>query len=153
MPATLSSNSGEAQFVVELGAPAEYATNAGFESSIHIRGQCWGRDHPFPFSASVGGLWLRSADLAALRDHIARWTALPLDRLDAGSLIADFELASLPGQSVYVCFGPRPDTISHLNPVISIVFSVDALYGEYHFVTDQSCLSLFAQELSEALAG
>jgi hypothetical protein len=34
-----------------------------------------------------------------------------------------------------------------MNPVVTIAFSVGALRGEFHFVTDQSCLTLFAQDL------
>lgn len=153
MSATLSSNSGEGQFVIELGASAEYACDHGFESSVHFRGRHWDGDHTFPFSTSIDGVWLRSADLTALRDHIARWTRRPLDLLTGEDLSSDFELAGLPGQSIRVRFGPRPDTISDLNPVVSITFSAGDLKGEFHFVTDQSCLALFARELSVDLVG
>jgi hypothetical protein len=146
-------NNGEAQFVIELGAPAEYAHDAGFESSIHLRGRHWDGDHTFPFSTSIDGLWLRAAHLTALREHVTRWLRQPLEGLVAGDLSADFQLARLPGQSVHVRFGPRPDTISNLNPVVSITFSAGALQGEFHFVTDQSCLRLFAQELSDEIVG
>src|SRR5258706_10106659 len=146
MAATLPSNSGEAQFVVELSTSAEYAHDAGFESSIHLRGRHWDGDHTFPSSTSIVGLWLRAADLTALREHLTRWLCQPLESLIAEDLRADFQLARLPGQSVHVRFGPRPDTISDLNPVVSITFAAGALQGEFHFVTDQSCLTLFAQE-------
>ena len=105
----------------------------------------------FPFSTSISGLWLNAADLTALTDHISEWLRQPLDYLVAEELNADFEFALLPGQSVHVRFGPRPDTISDLNPVVTIAFSAGALQGEFHFVTDQSCLALFAQELSAEL--
>jgi hypothetical protein len=71
----------------------------------------------------------------------------------AEELSGDFRLARLPGQTVSVRFGSRPDTISHLNPVVTVTFSAGALHGEFHFVTDQSCLTLFAQDLSEELVG
>ena len=139
--------------MIELSAPAEYACEPGFEAAIHIRGRHWEGDHTFPFSTSIDGLWLRSADLAALREHISRWLGQPLGGLVAEDLDAEFQLARLPGQSVLVRFGSRPDTISHLNPVVTIRFSAGALHGEFHFVTDQSCLSLFAQELATPLVG
>ncbi len=151
--ATLPSNNGEAQFVIELSAPAEYAHDAGFESSIHLRGLHWDGDHTFPFSTSIAGLWLRAADLTALREHVTRWLRQPVECLMAEDLSGDFQLGRLPGQSVHLRFGPRPDTISHLNPVVSITFSAGSLRGEFHFVTDQSCLSLFAQELSGEVIG
>ncbi len=151
MAATLPSNNGEAQFVIDLRAPAEYAHEPGFESSVHLRGRHWDGDHTFPFSTSIEGLWLRTADLTALREHVIRWLRQPLESLIAEDLNADFRLARLPGQSVRIRFGPRPDTLSDLNPVVSIIFSARALQGEFHFVTDQSCLKLFAQELADEM--
>src|SRR5882672_3112420 len=112
MPATLRSNSGNAEFAIELGARAEYAHDHGFESAIYLRGQHWDGDHTYPLSSVVEGLWLRSADIAALCDHISQWTGLPLDRLVVEELSRDFELARLPGQSTHIHFGPRSDTIS-----------------------------------------
>jgi hypothetical protein len=153
MAATLSSNNGEAQFVIELSAPVEYAHDAGYESSIHLRGRHWDGDHTFPFSSSISGLWLRAADLAALREHVFQWLRQPLACLIVEDLSADFQLARLPGQSLQVRFGPRPDTISGLNPIVTIAFSSGTLWGEFHFVIDQSCLALFAQELSGELIG
>lgn len=152
MAATLPSNSGGAQFVIELGAPAEYAHDRGFESSITLRGQHWDGDHTFPFSTSIEGLWLRAADIFALRDHIARWIRQPLELLVAADLSAEFQLARLSGQSIRIRLGPREDTISDRHPVFTISFSAGALQGEFHFVTDQSCLALFVEELSTELA-
>ena len=149
----LPSNDGEAQFLIELGAPGKYAHDAGFESSIHLRGRHWDGDHTFPFSTSISGLWLRVTDLTALRDRITGWLRQPLECLVARNLIADFQLARLPGQSVSIRLGPRPDAMSDLNPVVSIAFSAGALQGGFHFVTDQSCLTIFAQELSEEMVG
>ncbi len=151
MSATLPSNNGEAQFVIELSAHAGYAHDSGFESSITLCGRHWDGDHTFPFSTSIEGFWLRAADIVALRDCIDRWTRQPLDLLIADDWNAEFQLARLPGQSVCVRFGPRADTISERHPVCSISFSAGALHGELFFVTDQSCLALFAKELSTEL--
>lgn len=148
MLATLSSNSGTAHFAIQVSAPAEYAHDPGFESSITLRGQHWDGDHTFELGTSIDGMWLRAADVVALRDHIASWLRQPLDRLIADDLSAQFQLARLPGQSVRVRLGARDDTISDRHPVVSISFSAGALQGEFHFVTDQSCLALFADGLS-----
>ncbi len=151
MAATLPSNSGREQFVITLGDPAEYAHDPGFESVIHIRGQHWDGEHTFPFSTSIEGLWLRAVDMVALRDHISRWICQPMEQLMADQLNGEFQLARLPGQSIRLRFRRRDDTISDRHPVISISFSVWALQGEFHFVTDQPCLALFAEELSTEL--
>lgn len=151
MSATLQSNSGESRFAIELGLPAEYAHDPGFESSISFRGEHWDGDHTFPLSSMIEGLWLRTGDLVALLDHIAQWVRQPLDQLMANGLNGAFELARLPGQSVRVRFGSRENTTSDLDPVISVSFSAGALQGEFHFTTDQSCLALFVEELSAQL--
>lgn len=151
MPATLRSNSGRDEFIVKCVTPAEYANDFGFESCVYLHGQYWDGDHTFPLSTSIDGLWLRSADLTALYEHIERWTNQPLDRLHVDDLSNDFELAGMPGQSVRISFGPRPDTISGLNPVVSITLSAGKWHSDFHFVTDQSCLTIFAQELSAEL--
>ena len=148
MPATLPSNSGDAQFVIEFGSPSEYACEVGFESNVSISGRHWDGDHTFPLSSSIQGLWLRSEMLKKLYDHITRWTILPLDRLVADDLDGEFELACLPAQQICIRFGSRRDTIADdSHPVVSVLFSAGVMQGEFHFVTDQSCLSLFCQEL------
>jgi len=152
MPATLRSNNGEAEFTVEFREYIDYASEAGFESAIQLRGQHWDGDHTHPLSGSIDGLWLRSADLKGIRDHISHWLDRPLNYLVAEELNREFELARLPGQTIRIRIGPRQDTTSHLNPVVSITFSAGGLRGEFHFVTDQSCLALFARELSAQLA-
>jgi len=150
MAPTLPSNSGEEQFLIEFGMPAEYAHDRGFEASITLRGQHWDGDHHYPFSTRIDGLCLRATDLIDFRDHIIRWVRQSIDRLKADDLSAEFQLARLPGQSVCVRFGGRPDTISEC-PVCSVTLSAGALLGDFHFVTDQSCLALFAKELSSEL--
>jgi len=148
MSAVLRSNSGEDELRIELCAPEEYASDAGFEAHLSIRGTHWDGDHTFPFTASVEGVWLRYADLTALRDHVAQWTAQPLEHLDEATLTRDFELARLPGQRLSIRFGPRDDVVTTLNPTVSVTFSAGALRGGFHFVTDQSCLKMFTDELS-----
>jgi hypothetical protein len=153
MAASLSSNNGEAQIVVELRAPAACADDSGYESTLHLCGRHWDGEHSFPFTTSIEGLWLRATDLQALHEHISRWLRRPLDCLIADDLNGAFQLATLPGQCIHVRFGPRPDTISNLNPVVTLTFSAGAYQGEFHFVTDQSCLAVFSQDLSVEFAG
>lgn len=153
MTAALVSNGGDAQFIFEFSSPADFDGEAGIESSLHLRGEHRDDDHPFPFSTSIEGLWLRTADLNALQEHISGWLCRPLDGLIAEDLNADFELAPLPGQSVRLRFCPRPDTVSGRLPVVTISFSAGELRGEFHFVTDQSCLGLFCAGLAAQCAG
>jgi hypothetical protein len=151
MSAILRSNSGNSDVTIDLVAAASYAHDAGFESSVSIRAEHWDGDHTHPTTVSVEGLWLRSNDLSELRDHIAAWTNQPLDQLDPERLNGTFELARLPGQHLTITFGARPDTIAHFNPVVAVRLVASALRSEFHFVTDQSCLAMFASELATHL--
>jgi hypothetical protein len=152
MPATLMSNRGDEKLSIELGKPSEFTACPGFESTIRLAGRHWGCDDTRLATIVLDGIWLSCAELKALHDHIANWIDQPLDCMAAENLTGDFELTRLPGESVLVSFGPRSDTISFRNPVVSIVMSASTLRGEFHFVTDQSCLRIFAQELSGLLA-
>lgn len=144
---TLSSNRGGELFSIEFRAPGEYAHEPGFDSSIAVRGEHWDGEHCFPFSFVVEGVWLRAGDIVGLRDHIDGWLRRPLDQLVPKDLDAEFQLARVPGQSLRIRFGARADTISDRHPVVSISFSAGTFQGEFHFVTDQSCLSLFTEGL------
>lgn len=152
MPATLSSNDGEARLTVACGAPSEYGIDLGFESSIHLTGRHWDGDHTFPFSILIEGLWLRLSSMEKLRAHIVRWTGFSLERLVSDELDGAFELASLPRQRLAIRFGPRPDSDYNVDhPTVTVSYSAGSLVGESHFVTDQSCLGIFAQEISAEL--
>jgi hypothetical protein len=147
MPAVLRSNSGRDELRFDLRASQEYATDAGFEACVSISGEHWDGDHTFPVATSAEGIWLRCADLLAMREHIVRWTGQSLEQLDPAKLTRVFELARLPGQRVSIRFGPRPDIVPSPNPTVSVTLSAGSLNVDYHFVTDQSCLRMFAEEL------
>ena len=153
MQATLRSNSGEAEFTLELETVAEYAHEVGFESTISLRGQHWDGDHTFPFSSKIDGLWLRGGDLNALSEHITKWINLPIGQLAPDGLTGDFQMARLPEQSLSLRFSSRSNEVSSMNPIVSITFKASAYCGEFYFVTDQSCLSFFVHELRAALLG
>lgn len=151
MPVTLSSNDGEFSLMLEMAAQLGYAHDSGFQSSVQLRGQHWDGDHTFPFTTSVEGLWLRASDLKALRDHIKRWLQAPLSGLLAADLDGEFRLARLPGQRLDIQFGGQADLVSESKPVVAIKLTFGAFQIEFRFVTDQSCLAGFTQELAAKL--
>jgi hypothetical protein len=136
---------------IQFELATAYAHELGFESDVEIRGCHWDGDHTFPFSTTIRGLWLRAAALKAIHDDISMWVNLPMSRLVSEELTRSFQLAHLPGQRLSVQFGP--DIHSSQNLAVSIVFSVGEFRGEVHFVTDQSCLNLFMQDLRMSLRG
>ena len=151
MTVVLRSNKGTSQFELKLEAPAEYAHELVYESTIRIKGEHYDGDHSFPLSTEVDGVWLSGTELVSLRDHMVKWVKQPLDQLIVENLTAEFQLASLQFQSFTIRFGARDNVISEQNPVVSISFLFGKLSGEYYFVTDQTCLTSFSNELSDEL--
>lgn len=151
MSAKLKSNDGGSLLEIIFESKSEYAHEPGFESTVCVKGRHWDGDHTFPQIISIEGLWLRIKELRELRNHIGRWTDQALDELRIEDLSEEFELARLPHQSLRLLFGPRPDTISDSHPVVSISLAAGPMKAEYHFLTDQSCLSLFSDELTREI--
>lgn len=151
MHAKLRSNSGEDELIIALESVVVYATDNGFESNICLRGQHWDGDHSFPFSSFINGLWLQADDLATLARHITNWIDLPLDQLVSGKLEGEFSLTRLPNQILRIRFGRLPDEASGLNPAVWISCAAREFRSEFQFITDQSCLNLFAMELRACL--
>ncbi len=148
MLATLRSNSGDEEVAFEFGPSEDYAHEAGALLAVHLRGEHYDGDHTHDFAVRVDGLWGRLADVISLRDHIAAWVSRPMADLDPRLLDREFRLCRLPGQELDLAFGTRSDVISGENPVLTISFAAGKLKGECYLVADQSCLDVFARELS-----
>ena len=153
MHAELRSNDGESAIALDLERRFTYATEPGFEGSMQIRGRHWDGDHSHGIEVAIAGMWLRAEDLREMRSVVARWLARPLSELKAELLHGEFQLARLPGQSVRIRFGSRPDVIEGGHVVVTVAFAAGPLSGEYHFLSDQSCLEPFSRELNAALDG
>jgi hypothetical protein len=127
--------------------------NAEWECVLVFVGEDWDGDHGHPFTGTVDGFILTAAALDALHRHVASWLDGPLEALVSARLDASFELAE-PGQTVSFRFGPNDKVMTERGkPVVNIRFSIGALTGSFHIVSDQSCLALFAEGLGQALQG
>lgn len=152
MAAKLVSNDGASWLVLELQSAAEYACENGYQAVFRSSGRHSDGENTFPFAFEVAGLWLCAADLSALRAHIARWLRTPLPALIPGGLIANFQLARLPTQSLYIRLGENPDSASDLHPAVTFMVTAGFLRAENQFLTDPSSLALFIDELAGELA-
>jgi hypothetical protein len=151
MRSELRSNDGESAIALDLKRRFTYATEPGFEGSMQICGRHWVGDHTDDINVSIAGIWLRAEDLRELRSVVAGWLARPLSELNAELLQGEFQLARMPGQSVRIRFGSRPDVIGGRHVVVTVAFVAGPLSGEYYFLSDQSCLQSFSDELNAAL--
>jgi hypothetical protein len=148
MQAILKSISGEAEFGVVLDLPldkliTDYAQEPSFLASVYLCGQ----HQVYEFATFVRHIRLRFSEATALWEHLVCWNN-QIENLSVKDLSREFELGHMPGESVHICFGPSHDPYSERHPLVSISVSAGALHGEYHFVTDQSCFSLFVQDFS-----
>ncbi len=98
-------------------------------------------------------MWVRKRDFVELRDRVEEWLRLPLQTLDPERLDGEFTFTRLPGQRLTLRFGARQDTVDERKPTVSVFAAAGSLVAEWHFVTDQSCLRLFAQELTSWIDG
>jgi len=149
--ATLHSNAGNASLAFTFEHRESHEGDAGFVVSVRIRGQHWDGDHTRELMTLLSHLWFRQSDVVQLRDHMATWLRLPLEALDPTGLDGEFRLTRLPGQELLVTFGERADVISDRKPVLTVSFAAGRLEGSFLFVTDQSCLNIFVDELSAAI--
>ena len=148
---TLRSNDGNSEISLELLGRTEYAHELGFESIFRIRASHWDGEHSHPLEISVEGVWISEKRLNSLLRHIRSWTKRPADALVIEDLDSVYEIAMQPGQSIQFIFGAREDVCVKRQPVVTIRYEVGRLKGEYHVVTDQSCLTIFVEEASSDL--
>ncbi|MBD9477782.1 hypothetical protein [Pseudoxanthomonas sp. PXM02] len=148
MDAVLRSNRGVSQLTMRLTPRSA----AAWDCTLVLVDEHWSGGGARPFTASVGGFVLTAEALDALHRHVVAWLDSPLAALVSSRLDASFELAEA-GQSFCLRFGPVERVIADAGkPVGSLGFSIGTLSGSAHFVTDPSCLALFADTLGQALS-
>jgi hypothetical protein len=151
--AVLPSNSGDASLRIDFVEQEPLRDLLDRMTDLEIVVPNWELGYPpQPCQIKVRGLRLRTERLRVMLDALERWLNLPIDQVVHNKFTGAFELAS---EGTYgrllVRFGDRKDTISTLNQVVSVV-TEGALRAECHFVTDQSGMRLFADELRSTIA-
>lgn len=119
--------------------------------SLQVNTRIWD-DHNETFaSVAADRVVLSRESLKRLQRDIKSWLESP----DVG--IAAFEgdyslAASRESAALDLVFCSRADVISSSDkPVVTIAFDFGRMKGEISFVTDQSCLGVFATELLAAI--
>jgi len=147
--AVLRSNRGTSALTLRL-APR---SSAEWDCALGWIGEHWADGQGRPFTGAVDGFVLTTAGLEAVHRHLVSWLDGPLDALVSSRLDASFDLAA-PLQTFAFRFGPVDGVINERGkPVVGLAFSIGALMGNVHLVTDPSCLALFAESLADALHG
>jgi hypothetical protein len=149
--ATLRSNVGDKQFSLIFGARCNYEGKTGFECEVLISTNHWDGEHEHPVVLRFEGMSIHDKAIAELRNKLGNYVEMPLHEIATSQLEDSFKLAIVPWQEVVLTFGKRGDTIDERKPVLSIRVRVNSTVTETRWVTDQSCLALFTEELSCAL--
>jgi hypothetical protein len=150
----MAANKGNATVSFVLGVPSPFADgDLHFQSSLEISQDHWDGDHEHRLNLKVDGLWLSQAGLWEMHQQLSTWVRKPIRELANSVLRSEFEVAAISSQRLRLVFGPREDTIDERKPVLTLEVQAGALGANIHFVTDQSCISIFLDELSTALSG
>jgi hypothetical protein len=150
--AVLSSNRGDDRLTLSFGARFEWQGQPALEAILKLEGVHFDGDHDHTLDVTIEGLALAVHSLGSLSRELEAWLSLPLEQLESSKLASEHSLALGTGQRLDMIFGDREDTISERHPVLTIGFGAGRLRGQHHFVTDQSCIRLFNDELVLALA-
>jgi len=93
---------------------------------------------------------LSAARLRELKDRIEAW--LGSTQVGTVAFSGEYSLAADGYSRLDLIFGPRKDVItSNDKPVVTVGFHIGRVSGEFCFVTDQSCLKLFADDVIRAI--
>jgi hypothetical protein len=151
--AILPSNSGHASLridFVERGLPKESPDRM---TDLEIVVPNWDSGYPPQrCQIKIRGLRLRTEQLRAMLHALDTWLNLPIDQVFHNKFTGAFELGSETRHGrLLLSFGDREGRISGSNPLVSILIQ-GAMRAECDFVTDQSCMRLFADDLRSAIA-
>ena len=117
---------------------------------MRINARIWDGDHEQSATFSADNLVLSTARLRELKDRIEAW--LGSTQVGNVAFSGEYSLAADGYSRLDLIFGPRKDVIaSHDKPVVTVGFNVGRVSGEFFFVTDQSCLRLFADDVVLAI--
>ena len=147
MEAVLRSNRGSESLSFRFLEQHDCGPDPGVDCEVVVCGSSWGDGSPRPIRADLGALHLSLVQFGALIGNLGDWLALPLADLATQPLRSVCPLAFSPPATFEIRFGSRQDTIDDGKPVVTIAWQIDSFGGEFHYVTDPSCLDEFAAGL------
>lgn len=120
------------------------------DCALRINARIWDGDHEQSATFSLENLVLSAARLRELKDRIETWLGSP--NVGSVAFSGKYSLAADSYSTLDLIFCPRNDVIaSDDKPVVTIAFHVGRVRGEFCFVTDQSCLRIFADDVIRAI--
>ncbi len=138
----ISLNSSLSYESVQLIPVSVGSSNGEFE--LRINGQHWDGDHEHTIRLISESMLLSCDRLRLLVDNIQTWLESNSSLAFAGKYPLAVDTANV---ELDLIFADRTDTISSdEKPVLTATYRIGRLFGEFSFVTDQTCLKLFADD-------
>ena len=146
----ISLNSNLSNESIQL-TPISIGDNYG-EFELCFKGQDWESEHDHSIRLTSDLIILSCDTIRSLVQSIEKW--LQHGDPDRYPFNGEFTLAADTSDAQFnLIFAERPDTISPAEKsVVTAKFRFGRLSGEFSFVSDQSCLRLFASALNKTLA-
>lgn len=120
------------------------------DCAVKLYARIWDGDHEQSASLSVENIVLSASRLGELRNRIETWLASK--QVGTVALSGEYQLTADGYSRFDLIFGMRDDIIASSDkPVVTIGFKIGRINGEFCFVTDQSCLKLFAGDVARAI--
>lgn len=120
------------------------------DCAVKLYARIWDGDHEQSASLSVENIVLSASRLGELRNRIETWLASK--QVGTVALSGEYQLTADGYSRFDLIFGMRDDIIASSDkPVVTIGFKIGRINGEFCFVTDQSCLKLFAEDVARAI--
>lgn len=121
------------------------------DCSIKINARIWDGDADQTATFSADKLVLSGARLRQLKHEIEDWLGSP--HVSTVAFSGEYSLAADAYSMLDLISRHRKDIIASKDrPVVTIRLKVGRVVGEFSFVTDQSCLRLFVDDLGTAIA-
>lgn len=143
---TLNSNMSGESLELQVGSYRDGLVDC----AVKLYARIWDGDHEQSASLSVENIVLSAARLCELRNRIETWLASK--QVGAVSFSGEYPLAADGYSRLNLIFGTREYIIASSDkPVVTIGFNIGRINGEFYFVTDQSCLTLFAGDVARVI--
>ena len=123
------------------------------EFELRVEANHWDGDHENSVKLLSESIGLSHEQLETVANKVKNW--VHTGQAAGQPFSGEFELADdNANASLQLVFGDDEDIISADDkPVVTVTFVASRFSVQFKFVTDQSCLGIFAQQVLDTLAG
>ncbi len=147
MIAILNSNNGKATLSFELKGSSVDTDGKWLAINIYYSGTTWAISDEQDLNISMSNVKILALSLSQMCNHLDEWVKLPLDIHAKTPLVYSSSFGRTHGEILNIIFGKRDNVISGDKPVLSFVYENGNTKFDSCFVTDQTCIGEFSDNL------